>query len=145
MFKIHQKYVDFDGRNREEDLYFNFTEPQLRQFLDKEPSFNEKNLGEIMATKDLNLMLDAVQTLIISAYGEKTPDGRSFVKNEQIREKFEGSAAFAQLMDDIMYNGNEDMIENFLVNIFPAKFTDSIKEEMAKHNESKTPAIEVVK
>jgi hypothetical protein len=143
MFKIHQKYVDFDGRNREEDLYFNFTEPQLRQFLDKEPSFNEKNLAEIMATKDLNLMLDAVQTLIISAYGEKTPDGRSFVKNEQIREKFEGSAAFAQLMDDIMYNGNEDMIENFLVNIFPAKFTDSIKEEMAKN--SNTSALEVVK
>lgn len=132
MFKITQKYTDFDGNERTEDLYFNFTEPQLRQFLDKEPSFSPENLADIMATKDLNLMLDAIQVLIVAAYGEKTSDGRSFIKNKEIQERFEGSAAFAQLMDDIMYKGDTATIENFLINIFPAKFASTISDAVAK-------------
>lgn len=135
MFKIHQKYEDFDGNQREEDLYFNFTEPQLRQFLDKEPNFNDKNVAEMMATKDVLRMLDTLQTLIVAAYGEKTPDGKSFIKNREIQERFEGSAAFAQLMEDIMYNGDEKLIENFLINIFPSKFATAIKQELATKSE----------
>ena len=145
MFKIKQNYTDFDGRDREDTLYFNFTEPQLRQFLNDEPRFSEKNLAEIMATKDMNLMLDAIQTLLIAAYGEKTDDGRSFVKNDRIRERFEGSAAFAQLMDDIMYRGDEKTIENFLINIFPAKFSDSIREEISKTRDDNVTELEIVK
>lgn len=146
MFKIKQKYTDFDGNEREETLYFNFTEPQLRQFLIEEPRFSEKNLAEFAATKDMNMMLDAIQALLIAAYGEKTSDGRSFVKNPQIRERFEGSAAFAQLMDDLMYHGDEAMIESFLINIFPKKFAESIRENITKSTATdNTPAIEIVK
>lgn len=132
MFKITQSYEDFDGHERKEDLYFNFTESQLRKFLEKEPAFNEKNLAEIMETKDPSRMLDAIETLLIAAYGEKSADGKSFIKNKEITERFEGSAAFAQLMDDLMYNGNEKMIEEFLINIFPKKFSQSIRAELEK-------------
>lgn len=132
MFKITQTYEDFDGNTRTDDLYFNFTEPQLRKFLDEEPAFTQKNLAELMVTKDAVKMIDALQTLIVAAYGEKSADGRSFIKNKEIQENFEGSAAFAQLMDDLMYKGDSKMVEDFLVNIFPAKFAGTIREEMTK-------------
>ena len=132
MFKINQKYEDFDGHERTEELYFNFTEPQLRDFLEKEPAFNEKNLANLIATKDLKQMVEAMQALIIAAYGEKSADGKVFKKNKEITENFACSAAFAQLMDDIMYNTNADMIQKFMINIFPSKFASTIKEEMGK-------------
>ena len=132
MFKINQKYTDFDGHERTEDLYFNFTEPQLREFLDKEPAFTEKNLANLIATRDAKQMVEAMQALIISAYGEKSADGKVFRTNKEITENFACSAAFAQLMDDIMYNGSIDTIRSFMINIFPAKFAQTIKEEMGK-------------
>lgn len=132
MFKITQKYTDYNGNERTDDLYFNFTEPQLRKFLMQQPEFSQENLAEIMATKDLNQMLQTLQVLFVAAYGKKSEDGRSFVKNKEIQEEFEGSAAFAQLMEDIMYKGDEKTVEEFLINIFPAKFSDSIRTELTK-------------
>ena len=132
MFKITQKYTDFDGHDRTEDLYFNFTEPQLRALLDKDPSFTEKNLANLIATKDLKQMLEAIQTLIIAAYGVKSEDGKVFKKNKEITENFACSAAFEQLMDDIMYKGDVETIKAFMVNIFPKKFASVMQEELAK-------------
>lgn len=132
MFKIHQKYTDFDGHEREKDLYFNFTEPQLRALLDKDPSFTEKNLANLIATKDLKQMLEAMETLIIAAYGEKSSDGEVFKKNKEITENFACSAAFEQLMDDIMYKGDVETIKAFMVNIFPKKFASVMADELEK-------------
>ena len=132
MFKIKQKYEDFDGHEREEELYFNFTEPQLRNFLDNNPSFSEKSLANLIATKDNLQMLEALQALIIAAYGEKSEDGKVFKKNKEITENFACSAAFAQLMDDIMYKGDVNTVKGFMINIFPAKFASTIAGEIAK-------------
>lgn len=134
MFKINQKYEDFDGHERTEELYFNFTEPQLRELLDKEPTFNEKNLANLIATKDVKHMVEAMQVLIVAAYGEKSADGKVFKKNKEITENFACSAAFAQLMDDIMYNSDVDKVKAFMINIFPAKFASTIKDELEKVN-----------
>lgn len=132
MFKIKQKYEDFDGHEREEELYFNFTEPQLRNFLDNNPSFSEKSLANLIATKDQLQMLEAMQALIIAAYGEKSEDGKVFKKNKEITENFACSAAFAQLMDDIMYKGDVNTVKDFMINIFPAKFASTIAGELEK-------------
>lgn len=132
MFSIKQKYEDFDGHEREETLYFHFTEPQLRDFLNNNPKFSEKNLANLIATKEPLQMLEAMQTLIVAAYGEKSADGKVFKKSKEITENFQYSAAFAQLMDDITYRGDEETIKNFMINIFPAKFAKTIAEEMDK-------------
>lgn len=136
MFKIKQKYEDFDGHEREEELYFNFTEPQLRSFLENNPSFSEKSLANLVATKDQLQMLEALQALIIAAYGEKSEDGKVFKKNAELTENFACSAAFAQLMDDIMYKGDVQTVKDFMINIFPAKFASTIAGEMAKAEEN---------
>jgi hypothetical protein len=132
MFKIHQKYTDFEGHDREEDLYFNFTEPQLREFLDKEPTFSEKSIANLVATKDPKQMLEALQKLFIAAYGEKSEDGKVFKKNKEITENFACSAAFAQIVDDIMYKGDIGLVKSFIINIFPAKFTALLEDEVNK-------------
>lgn len=132
MYKIRQKYEDFDGHEREEDLYFNFTEPQLREFLDVNPTFSEKNLANLIATQDAKQMLAAMQSLIIAAYGEKSADGKVFRKSEEITNDFACSAAFAQLMDDIMYKGDTETVKQFMINIFPSKFAATISDEISK-------------
>ena len=138
MFKITQKYEDFDGHEREEDLYFNFTEPQLREFLDSNPAFSEANLANLIATQDAKQMLAAMQSLIIAAYGEKSADGKVFRKSEAITNDFACSAAFAQLMDDIMYKGDTQTIKDLMINIFPSKFASTISDAVKKAEEDGT-------
>jgi hypothetical protein len=77
-------------------------------------------------------MLEALQKLIIAAYGERAQDGKVFRKNPEITEDFKYSAAFAQLMDDIMYKGDVETVKNFMLNIFPSKFAGVLTEEIAK-------------
>ena len=86
-------------------------------------------------------MVEAMQALIIAAYGEKSADGKVFKKNKEITENFACSAAFAQLMDDIMYNTNADMIQKIMINIFPSKFAATIKEEIEKKKKADTEKV----
>lgn len=132
MFQTTVKYTDFDGHERTETLYFNITEQQMRDLYQEDPDFSEKALTSIVEGKDTGEMLRIMKKLILASYGEKSDDGKVHKKNKEIRENFECSAAFEQLMDDIMYKADEKFLMNLFTQIFPTKFAGTIKEQFAK-------------
>lgn len=132
MFQTTVNYTDFDGHERKETLYFNITEQQMRDLYQDDPDFSEKALTNIVEGKDPAEMLRIMKKLILASYGEKSEDGKIHRKNKEIRENFECSAAFEQLMDDIMYKADEKFLRTFFTQIFPAKFAGTIGEQFAK-------------
>lgn len=132
MFQTTVKYTDFDGHERTETLYFNITEQQMRDLYQDDPDFSEKALSNMMEGGDTAEMIRIMKKLILASYGEKSADGKVHKKNKEIRENFECSAAFEQLMDDIMYKADEKYLMNFFTKIFPAKFADAITEQFGK-------------
>ena len=132
MFQTTVTYTDFDGHERKETLYFNITEQQMRDLYQEDPDFSEKVLNSMIEGKDTGEMLRIMKKLILASYGEKSEDGKVHKKNKEIRENFECSAAFAQLMDDIMYKADETFLKSFFTQIFPSKFSATINEQFGK-------------
>ena len=131
MFQTTVNYTDFDGHERKETLYFNITEQQMRDLYQEDPDFNEKTLNSMLEGRDTGEMLRIMKKLILASYGVKSEDGKVHKKNKEIRENFECSAAFEQLMDDIMYKADEKFLKDFFTHIFPAKFAGEIATSFA--------------
>ena len=55
-------------------------------------------------SKNLKAILEFLEDAILTAYGEKTPDGRSFRKSEELRSEFENSQAYAELFEMLLTN-----------------------------------------
>ena len=102
MLKKVIKYIDFDGKKREDTLYFNLTEPEVVRLDVEFPGGLEEyinNLDEKANPKDILTLFEQV---IRAAYGEKSDDGRYFVKDDETVDLFYQSAAYSALFVELI-------------------------------------------
>jgi len=107
MLKKEVKYVDFDGKEREDTLYFNLTEPEVvRLDVEFEGGLEEyiNNLDEEVNPKDILTLFEQV---IRASYGEKSDDGRYFVKEPKSVDLFYQSAAYSALFVELVQDADK--------------------------------------
>lgn len=110
MLKKVVKYVDFEGEERSDTLYFNLTEPEVvRLDVQFEGGLEEyiSNLDEKVAPENI---LSLFEKVIRASYGEKGEDGRHFIKNEEMIDMFNQSAAYAALFVELVQNADQATI-----------------------------------
>jgi hypothetical protein len=107
MLKKTIKYIDFDENEQEETLYFNLTEPEVVRL---DVSF-EGGLEVYLGTLDENVnpqdILSLFEKVLRVSYGEKTKDGRSFVKDPEAVELFYHSAAYSALFVELIKDADK--------------------------------------
>lgn len=97
MLKMTRKYTDFNGVEREEDFYFNFTQAEVAEMeLGVTGGFSEM-LKTIIATKDVPALSQTFKDLVLKAYGVKSSDGRRFIKTDELRAEFSQTQAYSDL------------------------------------------------
>lgn len=102
MFTHKITYVDFNGTERVEDFYFHLSLPEVTR-LEAEIGKNLSEYAkEVAANQDLKQLLDFIEKLVLSSYGKKSPDGKSFLKSDDIRKEFEYSQAYAELFEEML-------------------------------------------
>jgi len=102
MLKKVVKYIDFDGKERSDTLYFNLTEPEVVRLDVKFPGGLEEyinNLDEKVNPQDI---LSLFEEVLQASYGEKSDDGRYFIKDTEAVEKFDQSAAYSALFVELV-------------------------------------------
>lgn len=102
MYKKTITYTDFNGLERTEDFLFNFNKAEL---LEMEMSKDETLTGclqRIINAKDSPEIMREVKNLILKSYGVKSEDGRYFIKNDEVRQKFECSEAYSTIFMELM-------------------------------------------
>ena len=103
MIKKTISYVDFNGTQRNDDYYFHLSVPEATRFAAR---FGEQGweagIKKIVESGDLAEVLDLFEDIILTSYGQKSPDGRTFVKNKEMRENFSNSEAYAQLFEELV-------------------------------------------
>lgn len=103
MIKKTISYVDFNGTQRNDDYYFHLSVPEATRFAAR---FGEQGweagIKSIVDSGDLRDVLDLFEDVILTSYGQKSPDGRTFVKNKEMRESFSNSEAYAQLFEELI-------------------------------------------
>lgn len=117
MLKREIKYEDFDGNEVSEIFYFNISKPELIELeVEHEQGFG-KLLEKIIETQDKKELVKRFKELVLLAYGQKSEDGKRFVKSDQIREEFSQTAAYQSLFMELTTNDSAAAV--FLKGILP--------------------------
>ena len=127
MFKDTITYVDYDDVERTETFYFNFTKSELTEFEASIPGGLANRLAEISAAKDMPAMMKFFKSIIMKSYGEKSPDGRRFMKgeNDELAKAFSETPAYDIFFQKIFMS--DGYMVDFLTNIMPQDLRDKMR------------------
>ena len=125
MLKMDVKYEDFNGVQRNEEFYFNMSKSEmLRLQLRHSKLVDEKTiqggftefLEAVRERGSGQEMGEVVEDLILSAYGKKSDDGRSFMKSPEDRQAFSQTAAYDSLFIQLLTD--QKAMETFFAEAF---------------------------
>lgn len=118
MLKKTVTYVDYNGVERTEDFYFNLTKAEVAEMeLSVQGGFS-KMLEEIVASKDNVQIVNLFKQMVLKSYGEKSPDGRRFMKSDEIAQAFAQTEAYSEIFMELALD--EKKAADFVNGIMPA-------------------------
>lgn len=117
MLKKTITYTDYNGVERTEDFYFNLSKAELIMMESSVAGGMKQRLEKIVQMQDSVEIMEVFRDLIHRAYGEKSPDGKRFVKSEELSTAFEQTEAYSELIMEIM--GDSGKAAEFINSIIP--------------------------
>lgn len=117
MLKKTITYTDYNGTERTEDFYFNMTMPELMELELSIPGGYSGMLQSIVDADDQATILKIFKEIIFKAYGEKSEDGRRFIKSEELSQAFSQTEAYVKLYMD--FSTNAEAASEFINGIIP--------------------------
>lgn len=142
MFSRTFEFEDYNGKKQQETWWFNLTKAELMEMeLSAYGGLNEmtKRLVREKKPKEIVKMYKA---LILGAVGEKSPDGRRFLKNQEIRDDFEQSPAYSELFYEMVTDGEK--ADKFLRGAIPSELLKALEEQEAL-DAKQEPVVAVIK
>ena len=118
MLKKTIQYVDYNGVERKEDFYFNLTKAEVTEMELSVDGGLANMLEQIVNSKDNKKIVELFKQIILKAYGEKSADGRRFMKSEAIAQAFAETEAYSELFISLAMNAEE--AAKFIEGILPA-------------------------
>lgn len=120
MLKRTITYENWDGVKCTEDFYFNLTKAELIYMEAAEEGGLQARLDRIIRAHNGNDIVNFMRYLIRKSYGIKSPDGRKFMKSEQISDDFESTAAYDKFIEDLVLSEHADQfLLEFMNGIIP--------------------------
>lgn len=127
MIKKTITYIDYNGVERTEDFYFNISKPQIMEKeLTTEGGYIEM-IQRIISAKDVSSIVKVFKELILEAYGEKSSDGKRFIKSPELSEAFAQTEAYSMLFMELATN--TEAATEFINGIIP-QFTEEDRKKM---------------
>ena len=127
------KYTDFNGLEREEDFMFNLTEAEITEMELTTDGGLSDSIKKIIAAQDTPEIIKVFKMLLLKSYGEKSADGRRFVKSDKLSEEFAQTNAYSKLFMKLATDDKAAVA--FINGIMP----DSMQEKAAGNNSGLTP------
>ena len=118
MLKKTITYNDYNGNERTEDFYFNLTKAEIMEMELGTTGGLAEMLTRIVAAQDAPAIIKMFKDIVLKAYGEKSPDGKRFVKSEELSTAFSQTEAYSQLFMELATDADE--AAKFVNGIVPA-------------------------
>lgn len=132
MYSKKIKFTDFDGNQREETHYFNFTKAELVELQTSKLGGLDKALKRIIEAKNTPEIVATIKMVIAKAYGVKSDDGRRFIKSPEIFAEFEQTEAYSELF--MLLSSNDEEAAKFFNGLIPKDLAEQVQKEVAKQN-----------
>lgn len=119
------KYTDFNGEEQEEEFYFHISKGEFVELEFSEADGFSEYLEKITSENDVPKIFATFKQIILLAYGQKSPDGRRFIKSEALRNEFLSSAAYSELITEIATD--TDAAAAFVAGCLPADLQKEVE------------------
>lgn len=96
------EYENYDGVTVKEDFYFNFTQAELTMMELSEDGGLAARLRSIIDKKDGKSIMATFRDILLKSYGVKSPDGRRFIKSDEISKEFSETPAYDILFTELV-------------------------------------------
>ena len=107
MLKKTVTYENYDGVMVTEDLYFNLTRSEIMEMEYMTEGGYVDMLEKAGNKQDKPTMFKAIKDIVMKAYGEKSPDGKHFMKSEAISHAFSCTPAYDALFMELVTDADK--------------------------------------
>ena len=118
MIKKTITYTDYNGVERTEDHYFNLTKAEIMEMELSTTGGLAEMIQKITKAQDAPAIIKVFKDLVLKSYGEKSPDGRRFIKSKELSDAFAQTEAYSQLFMELATDA--DAASKFVNGIMPA-------------------------
>lgn len=118
MLKKTITYTDYNGVERTEDHYFNLSKAEIMEMELSTTGGLAEMIKRVVAAQDQPAIIKIFKDLILKAYGEKSADGKRFIKSDEIAIGFSQTEAYSVLFMELATDA--DAAAKFVNGIVPA-------------------------
>ena len=101
MFKKVATYTDYNGVERTETFYFNLTQAEVLEMELSTTGGLSAMIQGVIDAKDTPQLIKIFKDLVLKSYGEKSADGRRFIKTPELTEAFAQTEAYSDIFMDL--------------------------------------------
>lgn len=110
-------YTDYDGVERTENFMFNLTKAELTELNLTTEGGLQVVIQRIIDSRDVPEITKWFKKIIVMAYGEKSADGRRFIKSKELTDEFLQTEAYSELFMELL--SDEKAAATFINGILP--------------------------
>lgn len=125
MLKKTITYTDYNGVERTEDFYFYLSNADLMEMEMGTTGGFAEMIQKVVNAQDAPAIIKIFKDLVLKAYGEKSADGKRFIKNDELRDAFSQTEAYSQLFMELATDS--DAAAKFVNGIMPADVSEKIQ------------------
>ena len=154
MFSRTFKFKGYDGKDHEETWWFNLSEDELYKLELGNLGGMNGMMNRLLRQERPGELVDIFERLILSAVGERSIDGRKFMKRckpgqpwGEVAEDFKETPAYAQLFTELVSSG--EALAKFLQGAVPEEVAAAMakaeaEKAKAEQEAAEQPKLEVV-
>ena len=133
MLRKQVTYENFDGETVTETLYFNLSKVEILELNSRYDGGVRGEIERAQDTGDNFVVYNFIKDFVLACYGEKSADGKRFVKSDEIRDAFRQSQAFDEFLFGMLEAGdNGAQVANFVRGVMPPKLVELIDREQSR-------------
>lgn len=130
MLKKTITYEDYDGNERTEDFFFNLSKAEVVDWLTTSGGYTlDKVMEKLIKTENSKEIMEIFKDLIYRSYGEKSLDGRRFIKSKEVKDNFVETEAYSVLYMELI--GDAQKASAFFNGIIPKDLAAEVNKIMA--------------
>lgn len=135
MLKETRTYEDYNGVERTEDFYFNFSKAELTEMEMSLDGGLQGYLEKIVKAKDNKELVKYFKMIVLKAYGEKSEDGKRFIKSEEMQKAFSETPVYSDIFMELATD--EEAGARFVNGIIPKDLAKEIEKDRKKEKKVK--------
>ena len=123
-------YTDYNGETRTEKFYFNLTAAEIAKLNFSKKNGLEETIRRCIKEGDTGQMVSLLEEIVLLAYGERSEDGKRFIKSEELSRAFSQTPAYSDLF--MSFFMDENAATSFLDELIPADMAKNVDKNKAR-------------